>query len=88
MASRTVTVASSSGLHARPAKIISEAAAAAGVPVRLGRVGADPIDAASILLLMSQGISAGEEVEVTCDDEAVLDQIATLVATDLDAEES
>lgn len=88
MASRIVTVGSSSGLHARPAKIISEAAAAAGIPVHIGRIGADPIDAASILLLMSQGIGAGEEVEVTSDDDAVLDQIATLVATDLDAEES
>ncbi|TNU76533.1 HPr family phosphocarrier protein [Miniimonas arenae] len=85
MAARTVTVGSSSGLHARPASLVAAAAAEAAEPVLIARVGEEGVDASSILMLMSLGIGAGEEVELTSDDEAGLDKVAELVAADLDA---
>lgn len=85
MATRTVTVGSSSGLHARPATLVSQAAAAAASPVLIARKGEEGVDASSILMLMSLGIGSGEEVELTSDDEAGLAAVADLVAADLDA---
>lgn len=86
MSSRTVKVGSASGLHARPATLLSQAAAAAGVPVRIGRNSSELVDAASILLLMSLGAGAGEELllEVDGDDE-LLASLADIVETDHDA---
>ncbi|GGK45190.1 HPr family phosphocarrier protein [Nocardia camponoti] len=85
MASTTVTVGSSVGLHARPAALIAEAVAAAGVPVTIAVAGGDPVDAASSLMIMTLGAGQGTEVEITSDDEATLAKIAELVASDLDA---
>lgn len=85
MATRTVTVGSASGLHARPAALVSKAAAATGATVSIGRVGQDSVDAASLLLLMSLGIGSKEEVVLSCPDEAALAVVADLVAQDLDA---
>ena len=49
MPERTVTVASSVGLHARPASLFSQAAAKAGVPVTLTSAAGKSVNAASIL---------------------------------------
>jgi phosphocarrier protein HPr len=86
MPSRTVTVGSRVGLHARPAARIAEAVGKAGVPVTLATPGGVPIDAASPLMIMTLGARQGTEVVVTSDDQAVLDQIADMVIQDLDAE--
>lgn len=85
MATKTVTVGSSVGLHARPAATIAEAAAAAGAPVTLAVAGGEPVDAGSSLLIMTLGAGPGTEITVESPDEAVLEQIAALVAADLDA---
>lgn len=85
MPSKTVTVGSSVGLHARPAAVISEAVVNAGVPVTLSLDGGDPVDAGSALMIMTLGAVNGSQVTVTADDEAVLEQIAALVEQDLDA---
>ncbi|WP_241384332.1 HPr family phosphocarrier protein [Rhodococcus sp. CH91] len=85
MPSTTVAVGSSIGLHARPAGIIAEAVVAAGVPVTLAVDGGEPVDAGSALMIMTLGASQGTPVTVTCDDDAVLAQVAELVAADLDA---
>ncbi|MVU81744.1 HPr family phosphocarrier protein [Nocardia sp. ET3-3] len=85
MPSTTAVVGSSVGLHARPAALIAEAAAAAGVPVTLSLVGGTPVNAASALMLMTLGATKGTEVIVTSDDQAALDKIADLVRSDLDA---
>ena len=86
MPSQTVTVGSRVGLHARPAALIAEAVGKAGVPVTLNTPGGAPIDAGSPLMIMTLGAKQGAEVVVTTDDPGVLDQIAELVAQDLDAE--
>ncbi|WP_222194551.1 HPr family phosphocarrier protein [Modestobacter italicus] len=86
MPSKTVTVGSAVGLHARPAALIAEAVAKSGVPVTLATPGGNPIDAGSPLMIMTLGAKQGTEVVVSSDDEAVLDQVAGMVASDLDAE--
>lgn len=85
MSSTTVTVGSSIGLHARPAGIIADAVVAAGVPVTLSVDGGEPVDAGSALMIMTLGAERGTVVTVTCDDDAVLAQVADLVVADLDA---
>ena len=85
MPSKTVTVGSAVGLHARPAAIISEAVVNAGVPVTLSLDGGEPVDAGSALMIMTLGAGNGASVTVTADDDAVVDSIAALVEQDLDA---
>ncbi|AYA26141.1 phosphocarrier protein [Rhodococcus rhodochrous J3] len=85
MPSTTVAVGSSIGLHARPAGIIAEAVVAAGVPVTLAVDGGEPVDAGSALMIMTLGAGQGTQVTISCDDDAVLAQVAELVAADLDA---
>jgi phosphocarrier protein len=87
MPERTVTIASSHGLHARPASLFTQAAAKAGVPVQLTK-GEKSVNAASILGVISLGIDHNDEVVLSADGdnaEAVLDELATLLATDHDA---
>ncbi|MFI1237571.1 HPr family phosphocarrier protein [Nocardia salmonicida] len=85
MASTTVTVGSSVGLHARPAALIAEAVGEAGVPVTIAVTGGDPVDAGSALMIMTLGAGQGAEVVISSDDQPTLDKIAELVASDLDA---
>lgn len=90
MASRTTTIASSVGLHARPAALFVQKANDSGLDVQIARPGEDSVDATSILGVMALGAKHGEEVELTADGEgadAVLDELVILLETDLDAEE-
>lgn len=89
MPERTVTVASSVGLHARPASLFSQAAARVGVPVTLTNAAGKTINAASILGVLSLGIGHGEVVTLKAegdDSETALDSLAELLNTDLDKE--
>lgn len=89
MTERTVTVASSVGLHARPASLFSQAAAKAGVPVTLTNAAGKSVNAASILGVLSLGIGHGEVVTLASDGEdagTALDSLAELLNTDLDKE--
>jgi phosphocarrier protein HPr len=88
MAQRTVTIASSVGLHARPAALFVEQASATGLDIEIGRPGEDPVDATSILGVMALGAKHGEEVVLSADGdraEEALDALVALLATDLDA---
>jgi phosphocarrier protein len=85
MASKTVTVGSAIGLHARPAAIIAEAVVNAGVPVTLSMDSGEPVDAGSALMIMTLGAANGAQVTVHSDDDAALKQVADLVEQDLDA---
>lgn len=85
MPSKTVTVGSAVGLHARPAAVIAEAVVNAGVPVTLSLDGGDPVDAGSAMMIMTLDAGNGAQVTVEADDAAVLEQIAALVESDLDA---
>ena len=87
MAERRVTVASKVGLHARPAALLAKAAADQPVPVTIRKDGGEPVDAASVLGLMTLGAMHGDEVVLSADGDgadAALDAIAELIATDHD----
>jgi len=87
MPERTVTVASSVGLHARPASLFSQAAAQCGASVSLTGTNGKTVNAASILGVLSLGIGHGEVVTLRADGdnaEAALDSLAELLMTDLD----
>lgn len=82
MPQRTTIVASRIGLHARPASLVSLAAAGTGVPVVLAAHGRE-VDAASILGVLSLGVSHGDEVTVRADDAAAVDRLIALLERDL-----
>ena len=89
MAERTVTIASSVGLHARPAALFVQAATATGLPVTIGRPGESPVDARSILGVMALGAKNNEEVVLAAEGdgaEEALDGLVELLSRDLDAE--
>ena len=85
MHTRSVVVGSAVGLHARPAKIISETAADLDSEVLIGVPGGDPVDAGSSLMIMTLGAGNGDTVEVSGEVEADVAKIAALVEQDLDA---
>ena len=90
MPSQIVSVASSVGLHARPASLLVKAAAASGLTVTVGRVGGKAVNAASMLMVLALGVRHGEELEITVGDGEnaleVLATIANIVATNHDEE--
>lgn len=86
MVSTTAVIGSTSGLHARPASLFAQAAAATGLRVTIAK-DEKSINAASVLGLLTLGISHGDEVELTVEGEneqAVLDELATMLAANLD----
>ena len=82
---RTVAVAASVGLHARPAALFCEAVAASGAAVTITNEAGRTVDAASILGVLTLGVAHGQRVVLECDDESVLDRLAELLQTDLDS---
>ena len=94
MIERTVAVASASGLHARPARLFVKAAAALPVDVLVAVAGKKPAKARSMLGVMALGATQGTEVTLSAEDDAdgagraAVDELAELLATDLDAVET
>ena len=87
MPSTTVIIGSASGLHARPASLFSQACSSSGVAVTIARAGGAPVNAASILALLTLGAGHGEEVTLSAEgdgDEAALESLAKLLASNLD----
>jgi phosphocarrier protein HPr len=88
MAERRAVVASKIGLHARPAARFVKAAAKQPVKVTIARAGGDPVDAASILDVVTLDVRGGEEVILTAAGdgaEQALDELVEVVETDHDA---
>lgn len=86
---RTVTIASSHGLHARPAKLFAEAAKNSGAAVTIAKGDGSPVNAASILGVISLGANTGDVVTLSVEGEnaeGVLDELSTMLETDTDAE--
>jgi len=89
MPEKTVTVGSSVGLHARPASLFVKAAARQPVKVKIAKPGGDPVDARSILLVLGLDARGGEDVILSAEGdgaEQALEELATVVATNHDAE--
>jgi phosphocarrier protein HPr len=90
MPERRVAVGSKVGLHARPAAMFVQAAAKQPVKVTIAKVGGDPVDARSILSVLALDARGGDEVVLVAEGEGAdlaLDELAALVARDLDSEE-
>jgi len=84
---RTLKIASGHGLHARPAKLFTQAVTASGHKVTIGRPGATPVNAASILSIIATGFENGDEVVLTVEGdepERVLDELGEFLTTDHD----
>jgi phosphocarrier protein HPr len=89
MSQRTVTIGSRVGLHARPASLFVQAAARQPVAVKIAKPGGDPVDARSILLVLGLDARGGDNVVLSADGDGadqVLDELSTLLASDLDSE--
>lgn len=89
MVTRHVSIASSVGLHARPASLFVQAVTASGLPVTIAKADGKPVDARSILAVMTLGAKHGETVTLAADGEgaeAALDSLVELLSRDLDAE--
>jgi phosphocarrier protein HPr len=88
MSERTVTVGSSSGLHARPAKLFVQAASRQSAKVTIS-AGGRTVDARSMLGVLSLGVNHGGTVTLAADGDgvdSVLDELAAMLASDLDSE--
>ena len=88
MAERKVTIASSSGLHARPAKLFVQAVQATKIPVTIAVEGGPDLNAGSILTLMGLGAQHGTVVTLKAEGEgaeAALDDLVAFLETDHDA---
>jgi phosphocarrier protein HPr len=86
---RTAIVASTVGLHARPAAVFVKAAGEQPAKVRIRKGDGEPVDAASILSIMTLGVEHGDEVVLSAEGDgadASLDALVTLLERDLDAE--
>ncbi|MFR9724598.1 HPr family phosphocarrier protein [Streptomyces sp. MS19] len=90
MIERRVTIGWADGLHARPASVFVRAAMATGVPVTIARPGGAPVNAASLLAVLTLGAQGGDEVvlassaEDTPAAEEAVDRLARLVSEGLD----
>ena len=67
MPERRVIVAIAEGLHARPAALFVKLAGEQPVPVTVRKDGEDPVDANSILGIMTLGAAAGDELVLSAD---------------------
>lgn len=88
MAERQATIASSSGLHARPAKLFVQAVQEKKIPITIAVAGGPDLNAGSILSLMGLGASNGTVVTLKSEAEGAdeaLDDLVALLETDLDA---
>lgn len=89
MASREVRIAASVGLHARPASLFVAEVTKAGIPVQIAKEGGNPVDARSILGVMTLGAKHNDLVTLTAEGDnadAVLDELVAFLSRDLDAE--
>ena len=80
------TIRNPSGLHARPAAMFVKTAAGFASKITLENLdrGSAPVDAKSIIAVMSSGVSKGHHVRVTAegtDEDAAIDTIAQFIAS-------
>lgn len=88
MRSVEITMRNPSGLHARPATLFTEAAARFESRITIENLtrGKGPVDAKSILLLLTAGVSQDHRIRLTADgqdEDAAVDALVGLVESGL-----
>jgi len=89
MGERQVRVGSKVGLHARPASLFAQAVKYTGLPILIAKEGGPPVDARSLLNLLTLGAEHDELVTLSAEGDgadAALDELAAMLGRDLDAE--
>ena len=87
MSERQVRVGSKVGLHARPASLFAKAVANTGVPVQIAKEGQPPVNARSLLNVLTLGVKYRELVTLYAEGEgadAALDELAAMLGRELD----
>jgi phosphocarrier protein HPr len=87
MSERQVHIGSKVGLHARPASLFAKAVTDVGVPVQIAKDDKPPVNARSMLGLLTLGVEYGDQVTLYAEGEgadAALDQLATMLERELD----
>ncbi|MER7206897.1 HPr family phosphocarrier protein [Streptosporangium sp. NPDC000239] len=83
MAQRQVTVESEVGLHARPAATFVQTAAKASLEVTVAKKGGEPVNAKSILAVLSLDVRQGDTVVIEAEGEGadeLLDELALIAS--------
>lgn len=78
MVSAKITVTNKSGLHLRPASELSHIATGLDSEITLIK-GDKRVNPKSVLLLMSAGISCGDEITVECEGETEEEDLQTIL---------
>lgn len=87
MAIATTTIGSRVGLHARPAALFARAAADLPADVTIALGDGEPVDASSMLSVMTLGAAFGDSVTLRADGDgadAAVGSLAELLASELD----
>jgi phosphocarrier protein HPr len=87
MSERQVHIGSKVGLHARPASLFAKAVAGVGVPVQISTDDKPPVNARSMLGLLTLGAEYGDLVTLYAEGDgadAALDQLAAMLERELD----
>jgi phosphocarrier protein HPr len=79
MPSRTVTLPNPTGLHARPAKVFAQAAAASGLEVRVAK-GEASVNARSVLSVLTLDCHQGDVITIDVEGDGAESVLADLVA--------
>jgi phosphocarrier protein HPr len=79
MPSRTVTLPNPTGLHARPAKVFAQAAAASGLEVRVAK-GEASVNARSVLSVLTLDCHQGDVITIDVEGDGAETVLADLVA--------
>lgn len=77
---KKATVINPTGLHARPAADFVKCATAYSASITVGRPGDGGINAKSIIMLLSQGLTQGTEVEIAAEGPDEKEAVEALVA--------
>ncbi len=88
MSERRVRIASSVGLHARPASLFVKTAARQPVAVTIAKDGRDPVSASSILSVLGLDARGGDEVVLAAEGagaDAALAELVAVLEVDHDA---
>lgn len=78
MTEQTTTIKNKTGIHARPASVFVQTASKFKSKVQIAAKG-KKVDAKSILMIMSMGLSNGTEITISADGADEADAVKTLV---------